>query len=123
VAGERLYTARARYIVETDQGLTTTYNPLKDVTAEGPGLAELRELHEAVDRAVLEAYGWGDVEVVGFGDAVDEAGEAAVRGGEDEVIDRLFVWNEELAGAERGRGVRSQSQRRKARLAFQSRWQ
>ena len=109
VAGERLYTARARYMVETDQGLTTTYNQLKDVTAEGPGLAELRELHEAMDRAVLEAYGWGDVEVPPFTtpEEGDTAGEAAVKAFEDEVIDRVFVLNEELAGAERLKGTKT----------------
>jgi hypothetical protein len=65
--GERLYTARAAYMVETQQGLTQTYNALKDARANDPRVVELRRLHEEMDRAVLAAYGWDDLEVPPYG--------------------------------------------------------
>ncbi|HRI07925.1 MAG TPA: hypothetical protein PKW35_08915, partial [Nannocystaceae bacterium] len=67
--GERLYEARAGYMRATEQGLTKLYNALKDPsTAEGADartgqLAEIRRLHEDLDRAVLAAYGWSDIPV------------------------------------------------------------
>src|SRR5690606_24838846 len=59
--GEKLYQARAKYMVETDQGLTKTYNALKDSSETDPRILDLRNLHEEMDRAVLAAYGWQDI--------------------------------------------------------------
>jgi len=56
--GERLYTARAAYMVDTQQGLTQTYNQLKDPRCQEGRVVVLRRLHEEMDRAVLAAYGW-----------------------------------------------------------------
>ncbi len=47
-------------LVESD-GLTTTYNRFHDPEERDPSILRLRELHEAVDREVLDAYGWHDV--------------------------------------------------------------
>jgi hypothetical protein len=94
-------------MVETNQGLTKTCNALKDPACEDPRVLELRRLHEAMDRAVLDAYGWGDVPVPPYCPASD-AERAAVQAFEDEVIDRLYVVN-----AERGREeLRSAEERR-----------
>ena len=43
---------RAKYMVDTDQGLTKTYNALKDPACEDPRILDLRRLHEEMDRAV-----------------------------------------------------------------------
>ena len=59
--GARLYEARANYMVDTDQGLTKTYNQLKDPDCTDPRIMELRQLHIEMDRAVLAAYGWNDI--------------------------------------------------------------
>lgn len=99
--GERLYTARAAYMVETDQGLTKTYNALKDPENTDPRIVELRELHVEMDRAVLAAYGWGDIAVPPFTDPVTEEEKAARQAFEDEVLDRLFALNAERAAEER----------------------
>jgi hypothetical protein len=61
--GQRLYETRARYMIDTNQGLTKTYNALKDPACNDPRILELRRLHEEMDGAVLEAYGWGDISV------------------------------------------------------------
>jgi hypothetical protein len=44
-----------------NEGLTKTYNRFHDPHEKSSEIAHLRELHEAMDRAVLEAYGWGDL--------------------------------------------------------------
>ncbi|MBI4955203.1 MAG: N-6 DNA methylase [Myxococcales bacterium] len=90
--GERLYGARAKYMVETAQGLTQTYNKLKELRCHDAPILELRRLHEEMDRAVLDAYGWSDLAVPPFCPASpDEV--AALEAFNDEVIDRLFVLN------------------------------
>ncbi|WP_433935199.1 DNA methyltransferase [Sorangium cellulosum] len=104
-AGERLYAARARLMVEMGEGLTAMYNLLKDPACARPGVVELRSLHEEMDRAVLAAYGFHDIEIPPYA-APSTPGERQAAGAfEDMVIDRLFALNE--AGAaeeERERG-------------------
>jgi hypothetical protein len=103
--GERLYEARARYMVDTDQGLTKTYNALKDPENDDPRVLELRRLHEEMDRAVLDAYGWSDIEVPPYCPTTD-ADRAALQEFEDEVVDRLYVLNAERAKEEERLGLR-----------------
>ena len=79
-----------------DQGLTTTYNQLKDPDCATDEIEHLRRLHEAMDRAVLDAYGWSDIEVPPYGTAEPEN----LRAFTDEVIDRLFVLNADRAAEE-----------------------
>jgi hypothetical protein len=100
-AGEALYTARAKYMVDENVGLTITYNRLKDPTCDDPRIVALRRLHEAMDRAVLDAYGWTDLEVPPYGTPVTADGERAAKRFEDEVIDRLFALNAERAAEEK----------------------
>ncbi|MCA9526604.1 MAG: hypothetical protein KC549_09955, partial [Myxococcales bacterium] len=57
-AGEALYTARAAYLIAENQGLTATYNQLKDAAITTEPIQHLRALHDALDRAVIRAYGW-----------------------------------------------------------------
>ena len=82
--------ARAATMSEHQRGLTETYNRMKDAGDRDREVVELRELSEEVDRAVLAAYGWTDIEVPAF-----EAGEEdpARQRFEDEVLDRLFALN------------------------------
>lgn len=126
--GEQLYAARAAFMVETNLGLTKTYNALKDPSCSDPRILELRTLHEEMDRAVLRAYpklpgvgsqdpniiGWSDIVVPPFCIATDED-RAALQSFEDQVIDRLFVLNAERAAAEAGVGKKSVPSENKAR--------
>ncbi len=102
-AGERLYTARAGYMVDTNQGLTQTYNHLKDRQHDDPRILELRALHEAMDRAVLDAYGWTDLPVPPFCPLTPDA-PRALDGFQNTIVDRLFVLNAERAAEERRLG-------------------
>jgi hypothetical protein len=48
-------------MVKNDEGLTKTYNRFHDRDNHEPDIVCLRELHSAMDRAVLDAYGWSDI--------------------------------------------------------------
>ena len=50
-------------MIENNEGLTKTYNRFHDPNESDPQILKLRELHAAMDRAVLDAYGWPDVPV------------------------------------------------------------
>lgn len=102
--GERLYQARVGYMRATDQGLTKTYNTLKDPACTDIRVVDLRWRHEEMDRAVLDAYGWANVAVPPFCIASD-ADRLALRSFEDEVIDRLYVLNAERAREEQRLGT------------------
>lgn len=97
--GARLYDTRAAYMIETQQGLTQTYNRLKDPDCHDPEIETLRRLHEEMDRAVLDAYGWTDLEVPPCCPTTPAEHQALERF-KDEVIDRLFVLNAERAAEE-----------------------
>ena len=60
-AGEAYYDFRAALMVKNDEGMTKTYNRFHNPDERDPRIAELRELHAAMDRAVLDAYGWRDI--------------------------------------------------------------
>ncbi|HFE45658.1 MAG TPA: hypothetical protein ENJ18_09220, partial [Nannocystis exedens] len=61
-AGERYYSFRAELMVRNGEGLTSTYNRFHDPEEHDREIVQLRELHDAMDRAVLAAYGWTDLE-------------------------------------------------------------
>ncbi len=60
-AGKAYYDFRAALMAENDEGLTRTYNRFHDPDEDDRDIARLRELHAALDRAVLDAYGWRDI--------------------------------------------------------------
>lgn len=60
-AGKEYYDFRAALMVNNDEGLTKTYNRFHDPENHEPDIMRLRELHAAMDRAVLEAYDWSDI--------------------------------------------------------------
>jgi hypothetical protein len=111
--GERLYTTRAKYMIDTQQGLTQTYNQLKAPRVTEARVVELRRLHEEMDRAVLAAYGWDDVKVPPYGTPVSDEEKKALERFEDEVIDRLFALNAKRAEEERQRAEREAATKEK----------
>ena len=60
--GKTYYDYRADLMVQNNQGLTDTYNRFHDPHEDDPAILKLRELHSQMDRAVLNAYGWQDLE-------------------------------------------------------------
>jgi hypothetical protein len=59
--GKTYHEFRADLMVRNDEGLTKTYNRFHDPEERSPDILKLRELHAAMDKAVLEAYGWHDL--------------------------------------------------------------
>ena len=53
--------ARSAAMLEYKEGLTKIYNRFHKSEECGSPIARLRELHDAMDRAVLRAYGWNDL--------------------------------------------------------------
>ena len=103
--GARLYETRARLMVERNQGLTTTYNQLKDPACDDPEILALRRLHEDLDRSVLAAYAWPDISVPAYETPTTPATRAAQESFEDEIIDRLFALNTTRAELEKLQGA------------------
>src|SRR5260370_23671069 len=62
VLGERLDARRREVMLGRRWGLTDTYNAVHNPAVQDPEIVELREIHEAIDYAVLRAYGWGDLD-------------------------------------------------------------
>jgi hypothetical protein len=60
--GKTYYDYRADLMVRNNQGLTDTYNRFHDPTERHPDLLQLHDLHQQMDRAVLAAYGWPDID-------------------------------------------------------------
>src|SRR5207237_4902435 len=61
-AGKEYYDYRAALMVKNNEGLTKTYNRFHDPDETSAEIKKLRELHAAMDRAVLDAYGWTDLQ-------------------------------------------------------------
>ena len=84
VAGRQYYEYRAALMVENNEGLTKTYNRFHDPDERSPKVRRLRELHAAMDRAVLDAYGWADFSprcdfLLDYEEAEDEEDEGKAR--------------------------------------------
>ena len=61
--GREYYELRAAVMRRSDEGLTKTYNRFHSYYEDDPDIHRLRELHDRMDRAVLDAYGWTDFAV------------------------------------------------------------
>lgn len=117
-AGAEYYEHRALLMVSNEEGLTKTYNRFHDPDESSPGIIELRELHEAMDRAVLDAYGWTDIptdcEFLLDYEVDDEEGSSRRKKPwryrwpddvHDEVLARLLALNAERAAEEQRSGA------------------
>ncbi|MEW1867224.1 type IIL restriction-modification enzyme MmeI [Streptomyces caelestis] len=59
--GSRLHGYRRELMLRRNMGLTTTYNSFHDPSCQDNELIGLRRIHEEIDKATVEAYGWGDL--------------------------------------------------------------
>ena len=60
VAG-RYCERRFQIMQQYRKGLTATYNEFHDPNSDWPEIVELRSLHDCLDHAVLDAYGWKEI--------------------------------------------------------------
>ncbi len=118
-AGKKYYELRAALMVDNNEGLTKTYNRFHDPDERSPEIAELRKLHVAMDRTVLDAYGWVDISTdceflldyeidEGWGKKKKPWRYRWPDGVRDEVLARLVALNSACAVEERLAGHNSQ---------------
>jgi hypothetical protein len=116
-AGREYYEFRAALMVRNNEGLTKTYNRFHDPEESDPDILKLRELHDAMDRAVFDAYSWTDIQptcgfFLDYEDDEDETpGKASKRRKpwryrwpddvRDQVLGRLLELNSQRAEEER----------------------
>ena len=115
--GKAYYDFRTALMVRSGEGLTKTYNRFHDRDEDHPDIARLRTLHAAMDRAVLDAYGWHDIPtdcefLLDYAIDEEESGRRkkpwryrwpdAIR---DEVLARLLELNAERAAEEARAGA------------------
>jgi hypothetical protein len=75
-------------MIANNEGLTSTYNRCHDPSETSPAHLQLRDLHTSMDQAVLQAYGWSDINTAcGFGlDYLDTEDDAQLP---DELQERI----------------------------------
>jgi hypothetical protein len=126
-AGKAYFEFRAGLMVRNSEGLTKTYNRFHDPDERHADILKLRELHSDMDRAVLEAYGWGDISTeceflldyqVDEGEWGDKKKPWRYRWPNeirDEVLARLLELNAERAAAEVRSGAMTVKKRSRKR--------
>ena len=61
--GRTLDTERREIMLRRELGLTKLYNLVNDPDYTDDDIDRMREIHVELDQAVMDAYGWGDVEL------------------------------------------------------------
>lgn len=112
--GQAYYDHRAQVMVARNEGLTKTYNRFHKPTEKKPDIMKLREVHAAMDTAVLRSYGWDDLARTAVAEFVELPSDTGKKPKhrltwpaeiQDEVLKRLLALNAERAEAERLAGL------------------
>jgi hypothetical protein len=132
VAGREYYEFRASLMARTKRGLTKTYNSFHNPEVQSEDFRKLRALHHAMDRAVLDGYGWSDLQPIPSHEPEFDEEETddddligkkkpkpkyRLRWSEDirdEVLARLLILNEQRAAAE---ALKPKSKKKGSRIA------
>lgn len=102
--GERLDVRRREVMLGRSWGLTTTYNAVHNPAVQDQEIVELREIHEAIDHTVLDAYGWSDLDPqIGHHPTKIGTRWTISRDARFELLDRLLEENHRRHAAESGR--------------------
>jgi hypothetical protein len=125
--GSEYYRFRADVMLRTGRGLTAIYNRFHDPNELDSDITKLRDLHIAMDRVVLDAYGWRDIQptcrfILDYEDEEEDTPGAVSRRKKpwryrwpdeirDEVLGRLLELNAQRAKEEESAGKGSTSTR------------
>ncbi|WP_088892360.1 Eco57I restriction-modification methylase domain-containing protein [Leptolyngbya ohadii] len=138
--GKQYYEFRAALMVRNNEGLTQTYNRFHDPNEFDPDILQLRQLHDEMDRAVLAAYSWNDIQpqcefLLDYEDEAEDEDETAPKrqrkkpyryrwneATHDEVLARLLALNaqraeEEILGLQRSQSSAKPAQKSRRRKA------
>lgn len=92
--GERYYSVRKDVMTRRKEGLTKLYNRVHNKNEQDLDILELRKLVIELDSAVLNAYGWSDLELDhGFHETTQGARYTISEASRIEVLDRLLELN------------------------------
>lgn len=124
-SGENYNRERAAVLVKLQLGLTKLSNLLNSPDDRSPEIIRLRELHAAMDKAALDAYGWSDIEPAYefSGDYENEDGSAgSVRLNfteevHDKILQRLLALHAERLKAEQEQAQAESPKMAKAKKA------
>jgi hypothetical protein len=110
--GKQYFEFRVQLMKRNNEGLTKTYNRFHDPAERGDDIAELRRLQAAMDRSVLDAYGWSDVPPACdfFPEHADEE-EAKEEGGRPRRRRYRYRWPDEVRDAVLARLLEENRQR------------
>jgi hypothetical protein len=61
--GEKLSVIRRSLMLENAVGITKLYNNFHSLVSQTKGIDQLREVHQALDVAVVRAYSWDDIDL------------------------------------------------------------
>ena len=114
--GDRLDTFRRDLMLARQAGLTATYNLVHDPKCADADIAELRDIHRAIDEAVVRAYGWTDLLESGLDHGFHDTRQGTrytigpvVR---QEILDRLLELNHARHAAEVKAGLHKPRKKR-----------
>lgn len=97
--GHALDTERREMMLGRALGLTKLYNLVHDPAVTDPAVVRLRDLHAEIDRAVLAAYGWEDLDpAMGHHQTKIGIRWTVSPGARFELLDRLLFENHRRAG-------------------------
>ena len=101
---------RQQVMANTQLGLTKTYNRFQDPNCTDDEIAHLRDLHAAMDRAVLACYGWDDIDLKHDFYPNDRLKVRYMpsREAQREMFTRLMALNQEIAAQEAAQGLASE---------------
>ena len=98
-------------------GLTATYNLVHDPKCADADIAELRDIHRAIDEAVVRAYGWTDLLESGLDHGFHDTRQgtrytidSVVR---QEILDRLLELNHARYAAEVEAGLHDKPRKKR----------
>lgn len=100
-------------MLERHEGLTRTYHHFHDLDETASEIQELRDLHVEMDRAVVDEYGWTDLDLEHDFHKTKQGirftiSEAARR----EVLDRLLELNHERYKEEVAQGLHEKGRKK-----------
>ena len=120
-SGQAYYEFRAQLMKESNKGLTKTYNRFHDPKERAPEIRRLRDLHAAMDRAVLAAYGWSDIDTA-CGFDVDWCEDEAADDASPDTLERLDTGRTFFDTAEEARAFASELVGLGKKLPWRYRW-
>ncbi len=116
--GDRLDTFRRDLMLSRQVGLTATYNLVHDPKCADADIAELRDIHRAIDEAVVRAYGWTDLLDSGLDHGFHDTRQGTrytigpvVR---QEILDRLLELNHARYAAEVKAGLHDKPRKKRS---------